>query len=262
MGIFECVKKGFNVATKNMGLVLVLIVFNLIWNLASIPLTQQATPTANITAAAVILGLVFILISILVQGGSMGLVRDFVKEGRMKLSNIIRYGFKYYLRLLGMGLLTILIIAVVGLVAALIVAATVPINNTAVTVVAAVVALAIGGVGIYGIFLLILAPYALVCDELGIVDALKTSIAKVRRSLLKVILLLVVVILISLGIGFLVGFMAGVVTVALPMGAAQVVIGIVNSIFNGYLGVVMMAAFMAFYLALAAKESSSAEKVF
>lgn len=262
MGIFDCVKKGFGVAAKNIGLVLVLIVFNLIWNLASIPLAQQATPTPEITAIALILGVAFILISIFIQGGSMGLVRDYVKEGRMKLSDITRYGLKYYLRLLGMGLLIILVIAVIGLVAALVVAATVPLNNTAVTVTAAVLALTIGGVGLYGIFLLILAPYALVCDELGVVESLKASIAKVRRSLLKVLLLLVVVILISLGIGFLVGFLAGIATVALPVGAAQVVIGVVNSVFNGYLGVVMMAAFMAFYLAITAGEGSAAEKIF
>jgi hypothetical protein len=205
---------------------------------------------------------VFILASIFVQGGSMGLVRDYIKEGRMKLADLVSYGLKYYLRLLGLGLLIVLMIIVIGLVAALIVAATVPLNNTAVTVVSAIVALTIGAIGLYFIFLLILAPYALICDDLGIIDSLKISARKVRKALLKVLLLLVVVILISLGIGFLIGFFMGVVTLALPAGAAQVIMGVVNSIFNGYLGVVMMAAFTAFYLALAAKERASAEKVF
>jgi hypothetical protein len=56
--------------------------------------------------------------------------------------------------------------------------------------------------------------------------------------------------LIAIGIGFLIGIMAGLVTVALPLKAGQAVIGVVNSLFNGYLGIVMMAAFMTYYMAL------------
>ena len=48
----------------------------------------------------------------------------------------------------------------------------------------------------------------------------------------------------------------------MPVKAGQIVIGVVNSIFNGYLGVVMMAAFMTFYLALAGKEKEKAYRVY
>ena len=36
MGIIEAIKKGFGVASRNLGLVLVLFVFNLIWNIVNV----------------------------------------------------------------------------------------------------------------------------------------------------------------------------------------------------------------------------------
>jgi len=69
------------------------------------------------------------------------------------------------------------------------------------------------------------------------------------------------VILISLGIGFVVGLLTGALTVAMPAGAGQIVIAVVNSIFNGYLGIVMMSVFMAFYLSIAGSEKP-VEKTF
>lgn len=265
MGVIEAIKKGFGTASKNLGLVLVLFIFNLIWNLASIPFARPGLmgpgappPTPQVTAAALIFSIVFILLSIFVQGGSLGLVRDYIKEGKMKLANFPSYGLKYYLRLLGLGLIIILIIGIVALIAALIVAATAPLNNTVVTIVATVVAIIIGVLGLYYVLLLMMSPYSLICEELGIIESLKRSVGVVRKALGRVILLLVLVILISLGIGFVIGFLTGLISAAIPAGAGQVLIGIVTSAYNGYLGVVMMAAFIVFYLALIGKEKPAA----
>jgi len=269
MGIMEAIKKGFGVAAKNMLLILVLFVFNLIWNLASIPLARQgaaaggaAGAAPQLTAAAAILSIVFILASIFVQGGALALVRDYVKEGKTKLANFVSYGLKYFARLLGLGLLIILIIAIVGLIAALIIAATAGFNNTTVTIIATVVAIVIGVAGLYYIILLILSPYTMICEEIGVIEAMKRSIAIVKRTIGKVLLLLVLLVLISLGIGFLIGFITGLLTMALPANVAQIVIVVINSAFNGYLGLVMMASFMVFYLGMAGQEKISAQKVF
>lgn len=262
MGIMEAIRKGFGVATKNMMLILILFVFNLIWNLASIPLARPgAAATPPVTAAAVILSILFVIGSIFVQGGALALIRDYVKEGKMKLAGFMGSGLKYFLRLFGLGLLIILVIAIIGLIAALIVAATAALRNTAITIVATIVAIIVGAIGLYYIFLLILSPYTLVCEELGVIEAMKRSVNIVRRSIGKVILLLVLLVLISLGIGFLVGFLTGLLTMALPAASGQVLVGVVNSAFNGYLGVVMMASFMALYFGIIEKEKTSAQKV-
>jgi hypothetical protein len=261
MGVIEAIKKGFGVAAKYIGLVTVLVAFNLVWNLASMPFVNP-TAKPELSPIAALLSIFFILVSIFIQSGSLALVRDFVKEGKNNLANFVKYGSMYYLRLLGLGLLIILIISIIGLLVALIIIATAPLNNTVVTVMAALIAIAIGAIGLYYILLLILSPYIIVCEELGVIESMKRSIKIVRRSIGKILLLLVVLILISMALGFLIGLLTGILTLAIPAGAGQVIIGIVNSIFNGYLGIVMMASFMVFYLGLIQKEKTSAQKVF
>lgn len=258
MTVMEAIKKGFGVAAKGMGLVLVLFIFNAIWNLASIPLTPKPgqTPAAGITGIAAVFSILFILISIFIQGGALGVVRDYLKTGSMKLSGIASYGLKYYLRLLGLGLIIVLIIAIAGLIAALLVAATQPLNNMIVTIIATIIAIVVGALAIYNVYLLIMSPYALVCGDMNIIDSMKNSIKVVRSAVGKVLLLLVLLILISLGIGFILGFVTGAISAIMPANIGQIIMSIVQSILNAYLGVVMMASFMSFYLAL--KEKSSA----
>lgn len=269
MNIVDAIKKGFGVASRNMLLVIILFVFNLIWNMINIAIMPQgampipgAAPAATTPPAvppqtailALIVSAIFIIISIFMQGGSLGLVKDYIKEGRIKLKSFASYGFKYYLRLLGLGVLIILIVLIIALIAALIIAATTPLNNIIATVIAAIIAIAIGLAGIYFVLLLVMSPYSIICDDAGIIAAMKKSMTAVRKAFWKVLLLLTLLVLIAIGIGVLIGIVTGLLTVVMPAKAGQVVIGIVNSLFNGYLGVVMMAAFMVYYMAISGKE--------
>ncbi len=257
MGIIEAIKRGFAIATKSLGLVFVLFAFNLIWNLASIPLAQAgAAATPQLTTSAIILSVAFILASIFVQGGALGMVRDSIQEGKMKIGNFFSYGLKYYIRLLTLGLIIVLIIGIVGLLAALLVALTAPLNNPVVTIIAAVIAIAIGAIGLYFVLLLVMSPYVLVCEETGAIQSMKRSMTVVKKAIGRVLLLLVLLILISLGVGFLIGFLTGLITAPMSVSNGQIVIGVVNSAFNGYLGIVMMASFTLFYLALGGKQKA------
>ncbi|MFA5084947.1 MAG: hypothetical protein WC482_01115 [Candidatus Omnitrophota bacterium] len=275
MGMLEAIKKGFGVASKNMALVLVLFVFNLIWNIVSITFMPAGALPAPGAGAAVtpevppqtalatlIFSILFILVSIFMQGGSLGVVRDYIKEGKMKLSQFASYGLKYYLRLFGLGLIIILFVILVAVIAALIVAATAPLNNAIATVIASIVAIAIGLVGLYFVILLVMSPYTMVSDEVGIVESMKRSMRVVKKSFGKILLLLILLVLIAIGIGVLLGVTTGLLTLALPAKTGQIIIGVVNSLFNGYFGIVMMASFMALYMALAGQEKAVAQKVF
>ena len=250
MGVVEAIKKGFGAAAKNVGLIGVLFVFNVVMNLVSLPFAQTAaSPNPQFTATTLLISLVFILISIFLQGGSLGIVRDYLKQGKSELSKLVSYGSKYYLRLFLLGALIVAVIFVAGIIAALIIAATAPLNNAAVTIIAAIIAIIIGVIALFYIFLLIFSPYVLVCEDKGVIDALKASIKIVRGAILKTLLLLVMIILIAFGIGFLVGFLTGLITVMMPVSVGQVVIAVISSLFNAYLGLVMMATFMIFYFA-------------
>ncbi len=184
------------------------------------------------------------------QGGTIGVVRDHIKTGSTLLGKFASYGLKYYLRLFLLGLFIIFVVLIVALIAATLIVSTVPLKQAAVTVIASVIATALGIAGIYFILLLTLAPYSMVSNEAGLIAGIKNSIRVVKGSFWKILALLLLLILISLGVGFVAGFITGIVTIALPMKAGQVIIGLVNSIFNSYLGIVMIGAFMSMYLAL------------
>lgn len=254
-GIMEAVKKGFSVASKSLGLVGILIAFNLVGNLISMSMavTPGTEPTQQMTTAATIFSVVFILVSIFFQGASLGLIRDYIKQGAMKLNGFAGYGMKYYLRLLVLGLIIIGLIAVVALIAGVIIAVTAPLNNTVVTAIAVTIAIAIGVIAAVLYFLpFTMSPYALVSDDSSAIAALKKSLG-IMKPIVKVarlILLYVVLILISLGVGFAVGFLVGLITAVLPAAIGRVLMAATTSVINGYLGIVMTAAFMVFYFAI------------
>ena len=260
-GVLEAVKKGFSVASKSLGLVGILILFNLVGNLASIPFAvvpgTQIAP--NATAGVLIFSLIFVLVSVFFQGATIGLVRDYIKAGSMKLSDLAGYGAKYYLRLLGLGLLIIAAIAVVALIVGLMIAVTSPFNNAAFTIVAVTVAIAIIVFASVIYFIpFTLSPYALICDEIGVIASIKKSL-NVVKPLAKVgrlVLLYVILILISLGIGFAIGFLVGLITAVLPASFGKILMAVTTSVINGYLGIVMSAAFVVFYLGLARERTA------
>ena len=254
MGVIEAIKKGFGIASKGLGLIVVLFVFNVVSNLATLPFTPAPGATAAPEAALplLVISLVFIIISIFVQGGSLGLIRDIVKEGSMKLAVMAQYGAKYFIRLLLLGAVILLLVVVIALAAGLLIAVTAPLNNAVVTAAAIVISIGIAVVAALYFFIpFILSPYAVVCDEIGVVDALKKSIAIGRTPFSRVFALLaltVLLVLIALGVGFLVGLVIGLISAALPMGAARILMVVVSSVVNSYLGVVATAAFMLYYL--------------
>lgn len=255
MGVIEAIRKGFGVAAKSMSLIAVLFVFNLAGNLATLPFTPAPGAAALPQAAMplLLISLVFIVLSIFVQGGSLGLVRDVIKEGKMKLGVMLGYGTRYFVRLLTLGVIILLFTVIVALVSGLLIAITAPLNNAVITaiVVAAVIAVVLVA-ALYFFIPFILSPYAVVCDDLGAIDALKKGIAVGRRPFVKVFTLLALVILlvlIALGVGFLVGLVIGLVSALLPAGAARMLMLVVSSVVNSYLGIVATASFMVYYLA-------------
>lgn len=271
MSILDSIKKGFGIASRNLLLILVLFIFNLIWNMINLaimpaellqapgtaaPATPPTIPQGT-AIAMIVSSVVFILLSILMQGGSLGSIRDYIKEGKMKLASFISYGFKYYLKLLGLGLLIILLVVIAALIAALIVAVTAPLNNVIATTIATIIAVTIGLAALYFVLLLIMSPYSIVCDGNGIIAAMKKSMAVVRKAFLRVLLLSIVIVLINLGIGVIIGIITGALTSAMPAKAGQIVMGVINSALNSYLGIVAITAFMTYYLALSGKEQKA-----
>ena len=245
MSIKESLGKGFKVTGQSMNLVLILFVFGAVWNVLNVflaPKTQN--PQLSASAGLIILAVVFGLVSIYLQAGSLGFILNNLKTGGRDLSSFMQSGGKFYARLLVLGLIVAAVAGVLVLVAALLMAA------TAGNVVAIVVTVAIAATGIYFAILIFLAPYIIVADDQKVMVSVRQSIALVKKNLLKVLGLAVLLILIGFGVGLLLGVLFAALSAVMKGTAPQIVFAVLSSFVNSYLGVLVSASFMAFYLAL------------
>ena len=261
MKVMDAIKKGFEIASKNLNLVLIVFIFNVVWNLAVIPFSPEAAAGVTMTPALTILSIIFILASIFVQGGILGSVKDIVKEGKQELGRFVNYGAKFYLRLLCIALIIILIIGVVGFIATLIVATSAPTGNAGLIAFTAIIALVIAGLGLYLMLLLFLSPYILIAEDTGVLKAMRMSIDFVRKIVLKVLGLGALLVLIGLGIGLLMGVVAGILSIIFKGKILQFIMGIISGGVNGYISIVVTSCLMTYYLTMKGAQSKESPAV-
>ncbi|MEE8360310.1 MAG: hypothetical protein V3S04_05225 [Candidatus Omnitrophota bacterium] len=253
MKVMDAIKRGFDIANANMKLILIIFIFNVIWNLGVIPFTPEALGMTGAGVAVspmlTIISLLFVLASIFIQGGVLGSVKDIIKENKLDLEKFKGYGAKFYIRLLCLALIIMLIIAVVAFIATLVVAASAPTKNAVMITLTTIIALVVGGAGIYLVVLLFLAPYILVIEDVGIFESMARSIAFVRKKILKVIGLAAMLVLIGFGIGLVMGIIAGIISLAIKGKFLQFITGILNGGVNAYLSILVTGCLASYYLA-------------
>ena len=258
MGILEAVKKGFVETSKLMNVVLVFFIFNVVIGLISLPLANpERAGNPGIVTVSIISSLLFFLIFIFLQGGALGLVKDRLKAASASMAQFTEYGKKFYVRILALLLLYILIAIGIVLVLSLISAGVLLLGDNVATrsIVAAIVTIVAVGV----ITLLVYPVYVIVVEDAGALAALKKGIDTAKSNFLKTLGLFIVMLIVSLLISLIVGFIIGLITVPLPLGISQVLIAIVNAAVQSYIPIVMMIAFMGFYMALTAGAAPEAQ---
>jgi hypothetical protein len=259
MKVVDAVKRGFEIANTSMKLILVIFIFNLVWNLIVIPFTPEAPLTEGagvaMSPALTVISLLFVLASIFIQGGVLGSVRDIAKENRLDLARFAGYGAKFYLRLLCLALIIVLIIGIVAFIATLIIAASAPTQNAAIITITTIVSFVIGLAGLYLVILLFLSPYILVIEDTGIFQAMAASIAFVKSMLLKILGLAALLVLIGFGIGLIMGIIAGILSLAVTGRVLQAITGVLNGGVNAYLSVIVRGALTVYYLAAKGTEA-------
>ena len=258
MKVLDAVKKGFDVACKNLNLVLIVFGFSLAGYLILMQISppMPTTPGAGITItpAVAIFRAVFFLLSVLLYGGIFSLVKDFIKEGKQELSKFIGYGKKFYVRLLGLLLILLLIIWIAAFLAVLIVSLTAAANNAVLTVVAGIIALVVGALE----FLLFLSPYVLIVEDVDIISSCKRSIAFVRSNLMKVLGLGLLVGLIWIGSFFIVVLIGSIPQLVFNLGGKvfEIIMGILGVGVGSFLSVIVTASLMSYYSALRSTQTS------
>lgn len=245
MTVVESIKKGFAVATKSWDLVLVLFAFGASWNVMNLLLSQRfQNPTVGQSVMLVVLAVAFILISVYMQAGSMGYVRDRVKAGQANLGVFASTGGKYYLRFLAVGAVVSVTAGIFVLIAALVMGflgQTLPVVAIPVAVVAFLA-------GLYFIVMMFLAPYIVVCKEEKAIPAIKQSMDFVKKNILSILGLSAILVAIGFILGVALGALFALITLGLQGTISQVLFAVLSSLVNSFLGVIVSGAFMGFYL--------------
>lgn len=245
MSIFGHITKGFSIAASSGSLVLTVFAFSFIWMLVNLPFVSADGATQP-TAISAILGILFVLISIFIQCGSIGYVEQVIKQGKSNLGTFAEAGKKHYLRMLGLGIVIGLVMVILAVLAVLgFVAGGAQTEPSPVAIAFAVILAIVGMVTLLFIFL---APYAVVVESKGVLGALKASIAVVKENFLTVLGIGIILVLIGFAIGFALGLVIGFAGGALPGKAGQIVAGFLSSAVNAYLGIITTGAFMTLYL--------------
>jgi hypothetical protein len=249
MTIFEATKKGFTQAGKLMNVILVFFVFNVVVGLISLPLADpDRAADPGVVAISVISSLLFFLVFIFLQGGAMGLVKDQIKSASASMAQFTEYGKKFYLRILGILLLYVLFAVAVVLVLSLVSAGILLLGDNMFT--RSLVAMLVTVVAVGVITLLLYPIYSVVADDLGTVAAIKKGIETAKNNFWKTLGLFALMLVVSLVISLIVGFLVGIISVPLPLQVGQVLVALVNAAVQSYIPIVMMMAFMSFYMSL------------
>ncbi len=285
--IGQLVKKGFAVATKSAPVVGIMFVFGSIWSFLNIyisPRIQARTqnPSAKVSILIIIATLVFVLTSIFFQAGTLGYIRDRIKQGTANLNSFTSAGSKYYLRLFLVGLMVLLITALFIIIAAFALAF---LKKPGL-----VVAVPVAIVALYVLLLMFFAPYMVVIDEKSPIESIKNSISTIGKEtnfffgivlVLTFLLLLLayllpsfrnsklgqknfVAVIVLLGTLVVVGFVTGLITGALlgllntvaPGVASQIAYALLSSLLNAFLGIFVTASFTGLYLELSRKAAA------
>jgi hypothetical protein len=249
MTIFDAVKKGFVETGKLMNVVLVFLVFNVLVGLISLPLASpEGAADPGIVTVSIISSILFFLVFVFLQGGALGLVKDQIKSASSSMAQFTEYGKKFYLRILGLlGMYILLAIAVV-LALSLVSAGILLLGDNMVT--RSLVAMLVTVVAIGVITLLLFPIYSIVAEDLGAVAALKKGIDTAKHNFWKTLGLFAIMLVVSLIISLIIGFIVGIISVPLPVQASQILVTLVNAVVQSYIPIVMMVAFMSYYLSI------------
>ena len=263
MGPVSALKKGFEVAGKNWGLIVVLFLLNFFSGAMGAPLNAvQENTSMGMIFLGTLTVIFFLFLSIFIQAGLLGCIKEAIKSGQTKIGNMVALGKKYFLRLLG---LTLLIGFIVMLFAVFSGGGLLLRGNGGGIFVKSLgmfISILFGVLAICAAIVLFYAPYILVVDDCPVIASMRKSIDFIKRFLGNALGTGAVVILVIIAASILLAVLLiplASLTGSLeePSGLFQFISNVLGSGLNAYLGIVGMTAFMNLYVGLAAEKEQS-----
>jgi len=245
MSIFGYIAKGFSIAKSSSRLILTVFAISFAWVLVNLPFVSP-DGAAEPGAVTVVLGILFMLVTVFVQAGTIGYIEQVAKHGSSSLSVFKQAGLKNYFRILGLGVvmgLVMLILAVIAIIGFLAGGPEAEPSSAAV-VLAVIVALT----GLVLLLFMFMAPYAAVVDGKGVFGALKMSFGIVKRNFWTVLAVGLLMVLVGFAADVVLRLIGGALAAAMPGKVSQAIAGFLSSGVNAYLGIVTASAFMSVYL--------------
>ncbi|MBU4377187.1 MAG: hypothetical protein KKD29_06935 [Candidatus Omnitrophica bacterium] len=241
--MFDSIGKAFVLSLKAVKIFCVIIVLNLamnVVNLMIIPAPVDAEMNLQKSLAVIGMGLLFFLLAVFVQGGVIAYVRDLVKSGSASLAPFIANCAKYFVRMLGIALLTMLIVLGWGVLLFAILPVFLPALKA--------VSLILGIIVLIGLMILLILPgYVLVGSDLSVMGALKKGASVAANNFLKMLVILIVLIIVSIVVMFLASFLTGLLSIVLKQ-LVSYVAAIAMAISSAVITILANIAYMDFYL--------------
>lgn len=241
--MFDSIGKAFVLSLKAVKIFCVIVALNLLVNainLMIIPAPVDAEMNLQKSFAVIGAWLLFFLLAVFIQGGVISYVRDLVRTGSASLAPFAANCAKYFTRMLGIALLTMLIVLGWGL----LLFAILPILLPPLKAVLIVLGIAI----LIGFMILLILPgYALIGSDLGVMPALRKGVSMAAANFLKMTGILIVLIIIGVAAIFSASFIAGLLSLALKQ-AVGYVAAIVMAVSSAVITLLADISYMDFYL--------------
>lgn len=259
MKVIEAIGRGFEAAGKNFHVIAVLFFINLIGYFISLPfaIKQPGGNTQNPLSIPVYI--ILLLIGVFVQGGTIGILKDaIISKTKMKLADFMKYGGKFYARILGIGALMLLIVLVTGIILGLAGGLT-GAKNPAVNVALVVISFILLAILLISLYFLSFSPYIIVLGDTSVFKSMGESVRFIKGRFFQALGLVLLLLLIVLGAVY-VGELVMLGVEAVVKGAGAVIIrGIIGAVLNGYSNIIISAALMVYYIAHSAAKEGGKE---
>ncbi len=264
MGPVSAIKKGFEVAGKNWGLIVVLFLLNFFSGVMGGPLKAvQEDASIGMIFLGIATVIFFLLLSVFIQAGLLGCIKEAIKDGQTKIGNMVALGKKYFLRLLGLTLLIGLIVVLLAIFSG---GGLLLLRGDGGGIflrsVGMFISILFGVLAICAAIALFYSPYILVVDDCPVIGSMRKSIDFIKRFLGKalgtVVVVLLAIIVASIVLAVLLiplAFLTG--SSEEPSGLFQFIGNILGGGLNAYLGIIGMAAFMSLYMGLTVEKEQS-----
>lgn len=242
--MMDSIKKAFVLSVTAIKVFTVMVVFNIIVNIINlmvIPAPGHAEMDIKKSFTVLGIGLLFFLAAVFMQGGIIAYIRDLVKTGSANLSSFIGNCGKYFLRMLGMVLITVLIVLGWGILFFGALPLMVPALKTLFVI--------LGLIFVIGmVILLILPAYALVGSELGAIAAIRKGVSIAISNFMQTLGILAVLMLVTIVVMLLAFFITGILAIPLKQQAGGYIAAVALAVSSAIATLLTDIAYMDFYL--------------